>query len=316
MVNWNTKKHMHDTPLRDTFLGNYRLIRALGQGMSSQVYLAEHRIYQTRVAIKVLNGYQEQTEIERFLARASVLTHLSHPRIVSVLDYGVEGSTAFLVMPYLPYGTLRQLYPRGTRLEPETLLPYVEQIAEGLHYVHQHNLIHRDVKPHNLLLNEEDEVLLSDFGIAVVSQSHQPITFHDFEGTAPYAAPEQLQGKPRRSSDQYALAVVVYEWLAGDWPFSGSFDEIVRQHLFESPPTFLEKGVVVSPMVAHVIMRGLAKEPEQRFPSILAFANALKAAIQPQGVSLTPPIPQLPLTPPPPPRKGLFKSPLPFSEDV
>lgn len=301
---------MHEVSLQGSVLGNYRLLHQLGQsgqGMSSQVYIAEHITQHTSVALKVLEGYQDQTELERFVARASVLTHLSHPHIVSVLDYGVVEGTAFLVMRYLAHGTLRQRHPRGTRLDPLLILSYVQQIADALWYVHQHNLIHRDIKPHNLLLDESGNVLISDFGIAVVSQSHAPefSAFHDFEGTAPYAAPEQLQGKPRRSSDQYALAVVVYEWLCGTWPFSGSFDEVVRKQLFEPPPPFSEKGVSVVPALEQVIMRALAKEPEQRFPTVLAFAQALQDAIQPQPM-------QPPATPVRLPTKGQFRSPLPF----
>ncbi len=305
---------MHDTSLQHSVLGSYRLLHPLGQqgqGMSSQVYLAEHTVQHTRVALKMLDGYQDQTEVERFVARASVLTHLAHPHIVSVLDYGVVGSTAFLVMNYLSHGTLRQHHPRGTRLDLMLLLSYVEQIADALWYVHQHNLIHRDIKPHNLLLDEAGNVLLSDFGIAVVSQSLTPgaSAFADFEGTVPYTAPEQLQGKPRRSSDQYALAVVVYEWLCGAWPFSGSFDEVVRQQLFEPPPPFSAKGVSVAPAVEHVVMRALAKEPEQRFPTVQDFAQALQDAIQPLP---TTPVPLTPTIPVRLPSKGQFRSPLPF----
>lgn len=292
---------MNDSTHPNPQLGNYHLLRPLGHGMSSHVYLAERQGQPTPVAIKVLDGYQDQTEVERFLARASVLTHLSHPHIVSVLDYGIEGSTAFLVMRYLPHGTLRDRHPRGTRLPLATIMPYVEQVTDALQYVHQHQLIHRDVKPHNLLLGASGDILLSDFGIAIVSQSHMPVypVFHDFEGTAPYAAPEQLQGKPRRSSDQYALAVVIYEWLAGDWPFSGTFEEIIQQHLFVPPPPLREKGVAVPPAVEQVILRALSKEPEQRFPSISAFGEALKQA---QAINSTP--------------NAQFKSPLPFVKDI
>ena len=312
---------MYDLSLQGSVLGNYRLLRPLGQpgqGMSAQVYIAEHMSQHTVVALKVLNGYQDQTEVQRFVARASVLTHLSHPHIVAVLDYGVEGSTAFLVMQYLSHGTLRQRHPRGTILDPLLVLLYVEQIAVALWYVHQHNLIHRDIKPHNLLLGDAGEVLLSDFGIAVVSQSHAPesAAFHDFEGTVPYAAPEQLQGKPRRSSDQYALGVVVYEWLCGDWPFSGSFDEVVQKHLFEPPPPFSEKGITIRPAVEQVVMRALAKEPEQRFPDVVAFAQALKDAIQPRPAQPEQRGPQTFSAPMRLPAKGQFRSPLPFHKDT
>lgn len=289
-------------------LGTYHLLRLLGRGTSSEVYFAEQSVSHMSAAVKILHGYSDATEVQRFLARASVLAHIRHPNIVQVLDYGIEGANAFLVMDYAPYGTLRQRHPRGTRLPLETILFYVKPIASALQYVHHHRLIHRDIKPHNLLLGPSDTILLSDFGIAVVSQSHVPVypTFDDFEGTAPYAAPEQLQGKPRRSSDQYSLAVVVYEWLSGQWPFSGSFDQVVQQHLFTPPPPFREKGVEVHPAVEAVVVRALAKAPEQRFPTIEDFARALEAAMHKDQHT---PSSNLQL-------RGQFKSPLPFSKDT
>src|SRR5581483_6203574 len=131
-------------------------------------------------------------------------------------------------------------------------------------------------------LDANDKVLLSDFGIAVVSHSLASIhpELSDFEGTILYTAPEQLLGKPRRSSDQYALGVVVYEWLSGSWPFSGSFDEITQQHLFTPPPSFQEKGVMVPSAVEQVVMRTLAKDPAERFANVEQFALALGTAIE------------------------------------
>ncbi len=299
-------------------IGNYRLLSLLGQGMASEVYLAEQVQTGKQVAIKLLNGYWSQQDIQKFLARASVLTHLHHPHIVRVLEFGVEEHTAFLAMEYASHGTLRTRHPRGTCLPLSLVVTYVQQIASALHYVHQHNLIHRDIKPHNMLLDAHDQIVLSDFGIAVVSQSiapyHNPL--EEFEGTAPYAAPEQLIGKPRRNSDQYSLGIVVYEWLCGKWPFSGSFDTIVQQHLFEAPPPLHS----VPDDVAQVILKALAKNPDERFPTILAFASALVEVSIP---ALSPPATQqarlqeMSLVSPPEQHIAVrpqqqFKSPLPF----
>src|SRR5205807_1657161 len=133
-----------------------------------------------------------------------------------------------------PNGTLRQRHPKGTHLPLEVIIPYVQQVASALQYGHDQRLIHRDVKPENMLLNSRNEVLLADFGLALLmprlrSFSTEPLQ-ESQAGTTPYMAPEQLQGHAMPQSDQYALGVVVYEWLCGRWPFIGSTIEIVTQH--------------------------------------------------------------------------------------
>src|SRR5207245_1923023 len=122
------------------------------------------------------------------------------------------------------------------------VLPYVQQIASALQYAHDKKLIHRDIKPENMLLGQNNEVLLSDFGLALIAQStnsHQATK--DMAGTISYMAPEQLQGRPRPASDQYALGIVVYEWLSGERPFHGTLTELYSQHLFTPPPPLHEK---------------------------------------------------------------------------
>src|SRR5439155_23219890 len=157
------------------------------------------------------------------LTEARTLAHLRHPHSVQVLDFGLEGMTAFLVMDYAPNGTLRQRHPTGTLLPLDTVVTYVRQVAEALQYAHQEKLIHHDIKPENMLLGRSNEVLLSDFGIAIVAQSSRYSGDQEVGGTIAYMAPEQLQGKAVPASDQYALGIVVYEWLSGDRPFHGSF---------------------------------------------------------------------------------------------
>jgi len=265
----------------DQQLDRYRLIRLLGQSGSSEVYLAEHREFHTLVAIKMLHRHFADNDLEKFLAQAHSLTQLEHPHIVRVFGFGIENSTPYLVMTYAPDGTLRQRYPRGRHLALETVVSYVKQIADALQYVHERKLIHRDIKPHNMLLGPDNRVLLSDFGIAVTSQSIDAYLpgMTDFEGTVLYAAPEQLQGRSSRSSDQYALGVVVYEWLCGEWPFSGSFYEVARQHMFDAPPSLRrEKGIEITPVVAEVVLKALAKDPRKRFGSVSEFAEALEWA--------------------------------------
>ncbi len=263
----------------DQQLDKYCLLQQLGQSSTSEVYLGEHPQFHVPVAIKVLRGRLSRSDLEKFQAQARVLTHLEHPHIVRVLDFGIENSRPFLVMNYAPNGTLRQRHPRSIPLPLETIVFYVKQIASALQYVHDHKLIHRDIKPHNMLLGPSYEILLSDFGIAVTSHSIETNLpgMPDFEGTVLYAAPEQLQGKPRRSSDQYALGVVVYEWLSGELPFIGSFYEVTRQHLFNLPPSLRQKkGVDIAPAVEEVVLKALAKDPQERFGNVWEFAEALE----------------------------------------
>ena len=263
-------------------LGAYRLFHSLGQSEHSAVYLGEHLQERRQVAVKLLAGQRTEQEAAKFLAQASTLTLLRHAHIVQVLDSGIHDNTAFLVMAYAPNGTLRQRHPKGTPVPLATIVSYVNQVASALEYIHQRFLVHRDIKPHNMLLGTSNEVMLSDFGIAAVSHSIDPAQpdGYDFEGTVPYAAPEQLRGQPRRSSDQYALGIVVYEWLSGDWPFSGTFDEVTHQHMFAQPPSLRMKGIAISLEVEQVIMKALAKEPERRFGNITEFARALEEANQ------------------------------------
>src|SRR5215471_12275416 len=144
-------------------LGNYRLLRLLGRGGFAEVYLAEHVYLKRRAALKVLHTSLEDEDVEQFLAEAQTLARLTHPHIVSVHEFGVEQGTPFLVMDYAPRGTLRQRHPPGSWLSLEVTVAYIKQVAAALQYAHNHQVIHRDVKPENMLLGAQQDVLLSDF---------------------------------------------------------------------------------------------------------------------------------------------------------
>jgi hypothetical protein len=184
-------------------------------------------------------------------------------------------------MDYAPKGTLRRAHRHGSVLSLSRVVTYVRQVAAALQHAHDANLIHRDVKPENMLLGSGDEVLLSDFGIAVAAHTTSSLRTLDHVGTPPYMAPEQIQGKPRPASDQYALGVVAYEWLCGERPFQGN--QVLCQHLAVPPPPLHEKIPTIPPAVEQVVLRALAKEPRQRFATIEAFATALEQATQPYG---------------------------------
>jgi serine/threonine protein kinase/outer membrane protein assembly factor BamB len=262
-------------------LGNYRLVRLLGRGGFADVYLGEHLRLKTHAAIKVLSArLASQEAVELFEQEARTIAHLRHPHIVRILDYDVEGEIPFLVMDYAAGGTLRRRHPKGTVLPLTIITSYVTQIADALQSAHDQHIIHRDIKPENMLVAEHDHLLLSDFGIAIVAQSSRYQSTQEMGGTMGYIAPEQIQGKPRPASDQYALGIVVYEWLTGDCPFHGSMTEIIAQHLAAAPPRLREKVPSISPDVEQVVLTALEKDPHRRFGNIQAFATALKQAGQ------------------------------------
>ena len=271
-------------------LGSYQLTQLLGQGHWASVYLGEHLHLHTQAAIKVLHGPWADSEVEGFLGEARTLANLRHPHIVRVLDFGVQEETPFLVMEYAPGGTLRKLHPKGTRLPLATVLSYVKQVASALQYAHEQRLIHRDLKPENLLLGPDQEIWLSDFGLAVVAHSARSQPFQQTAGTLAYMAPEQLQGHPTPTSDQYALGVLVYEWLCGSRPFEGSVTELMFQQLTMPSPPLHERVPSISTEVEQVVLQALTKDPAQRFASVQAFALALEAGSREDASGQTLPV--------------------------
>ena len=264
-------------------VGNYRLVRLLGSGGFADVYLARHVYLDSPAAIKLLRASLGQQDLDDFRGEAQTLVRLIHPHIVRLLDFGVQDGAPFLVMDYAPNGTLRQRHQRGERLALSTVVDYVDQVASGLQYAHDQKIVHRDIKPENMLLGRQQEILLSDFGIAVVAQSTRGDLTRDTTGTVAYMAPEQIQAHPRPASDQYSLGIVVYEWLSGARPFSGTFTEVAAKHLMVAPPPLHELLPTVSPEVEAVVSTALAKDPKQRFSSVQAFATALHEASQTQS---------------------------------
>ncbi len=266
-------------------LGNYYIIRLLGQGGFAAVYLGEHIYLKTQAAVKVLHTrLSGRNDMDDFLREAQLIAHLVDSNIVRIMDFGVDGDVPFLVMDYAPNGTLRQRHPYGMRLPLVTILPYVKHVATALQYAHDERLVHRDVKPENMLLGRHDEVLLSDFGLACVVQSSRH-SARDVVGTVAYMSPEQIQGKPQPASDQYSLGVVVYEWLTGEHPFRGTFTELCTQHMFAPVPSLSKKNRHISPQVEQVVLMALAKDPKLRFSSVQAFADALEQAIHAKTAS-------------------------------
>lgn len=258
--------------------GQYRLLHLLGRGGFAEVYLGEHIYLGSQAAIKVLTAPQAPETTCKFLNEARTLVKLAHPHIIRILDYGIMEHIPFLVMDYTPGGTLHERYRRGQRLPLSTIVKHIKEVAEALQYAHDEGLIHRDVKPANLLLNLHREILLSDFGIAVLAHSSSSQRTEEIVGTISYMAPEQIQGKPCKDSDQYALGVIAYEWLTGHRPFSGSFVEIAAKHCMVDPPPLKAARPHIPNEVEAVVLRALAKHTEQRFPSVKEFATTFERA--------------------------------------
>ncbi len=261
--------------------GSYRLLRLIGTGDSAEVYLGKHIHLGTQAAVKVLHTQLAHTDIDSFRTEVGTVARLLHPHIIRIHEFNVVGSTPFLAMDYAVGGTMRERYPKGSIVPLPTIVSYTQQVAEALQYAHDQKLIHRDVKPENILLDQDHNVLLSDFGIILAAHNARYTTTQDVIGTAAYMSPEQIQqGKLQPASDQYSLGIAVYEWLCGRWPFEGSRTELWNQHMFTPPPALCKKVPTISPEVEYVVMTALHKDPKQRFGNVLAFATALQQACQ------------------------------------
>lgn len=293
-------------------VGDYRLVSWLGGGGFGNVYLAEHTQDSEQVALKVLEIRLTKDEDFRGFLNEARMMRLHHPHIVPLSDFGLshEG-TPFLVMEYAPLGTLRDRHPKGSQVPLLTVVEYAKQVASALAYAHTRRVVHRDVKPENMLVRADGTILLSDFGIATTAHSTHSLSANQgIGGTIPYMAPEQLEGHPRIASDQYALGIVIYEWLAGRCPFRGTAVEVAMQHAMKLPPSLVKQMPGLPREVEEVLFKALAKHPKDRFASVQAFLQALQDAsdylptlhelsneLFPKGVSPVTPMPAAPQPP-------------------
>lgn len=261
-------------------LGNYRLVRLLGNGGFARVYLGEQIYLKTLAAIKVLPSQLDNKTTYKFLEEAQIIAKLEHTYIIKVLDFGVDTNnninTPYLVMSYAPNGTLRQHCNNKKIIPPMQLWPMIKQIADALQYAHDNKVIHRDVKPENILLSQENNLLLSDFGLAIIMQS--TLRSDKGGGTMLYSAPEQINGHATYASDQYSLAVLTYELLCGTRPFNGSYTELIGQHMHAIPRPLQDHNPLLHVAINDVVQKALAKRPERRFRNIIEFAEKLEEA--------------------------------------
>jgi eukaryotic-like serine/threonine-protein kinase len=266
-----------------TIAERYELEELVGSGGMSSVYKAHDRLLERNVALKILHDqYTSDDEfVERFKREARTVAQLSHPNIVTVIDRGEDGGHQFIVFEYIDGENLKELVVRSGRLPVRDALELALQIARGLAFAHQNGLVHRDVKPQNVLLNGDGRAKVTDFGIARSVEVDGITQTGSVLGTSNYIAPEQASGQRVDSqTDVYSLGVVLYELLAGDVPFPGeNFVAVAMKHVNEPPPSLLDVRRDVPLRVAAAVDRALEKDPARRFPSMQAFAAELEACL-------------------------------------
>src|SRR6059058_92195 len=259
-----------DTLINTLFDGRYRIMRKLGTGGMANVYLAEDQELGRRVAIKILNERHAGDDqfIERFRREAKNAAGLSHPNIVSIYDRGEAEGTYYISMEYLEGRSLKELIlARGPAPIP-VAIDYARQVLAALRVAHRQGLVHRDIKPHNVLVDGEGRLKVTDFGIARAGPS-QMTEEGSIIGTAQYLSPEQAQGAPvTPSSDLYSVGIVLYELLTGTVPFGGETPvELAMKHLSKTPDPPSKLRPEVPRDLDFVVMRALAKAPSERYQS-------------------------------------------------
>jgi eukaryotic-like serine/threonine-protein kinase len=277
-----------DTLIGSLFDGRYHVLRKLGAGGMANVYLAEDQELGRRVAIKILNERHANDEqfVERFRREAKNAAGLSHPSIVSIYDRGEAEGTYYIAMEYLEGRSLKELIVSRGPAPVNLAIDYARQILQALRFAHMKGIVHRDIKPHNVLVDGDGRLKVTDFGIARAGTS-QMTEVGSIVGTAQYLSPEQARGSDvDQRSDVYSLGVVLYELLTGEVPFSGDTSvEIAMKHVSQTPqpPSALREDVPHE--LDLVVMRALAKDPQDRYQSAEEMEADLARVARGAGVS-------------------------------
>jgi Protein kinase domain len=265
-----------------TKLGQYEVQDFIGQGAMGLVYRAYHPDLERTGAVKVMQAITPDADsVARFRHEAQAIAKMRHPNIVDVYDFGEYQGTPYMIVEYVPGGSLATRMAHG-RLNRSTALKYLHGIARGLDYAHQHGVVHRDVKPANVLLTGEEEPVLADFGLAKLLQGSSLKSMTGVTtGTPAYMAPEQVAGRQvGPAADRYSLATIAYEMLTGVIPFDGeALMELLYAQVHREPMPPSSRYPDLGPDVDSVIMRGLAKDPAARWESCTAFVDALETAL-------------------------------------
>jgi len=276
----------------------YELEELVGSGGMSSVFRAHDRLLDRKVALKILHQHYTDDEeyVERFRHEARAVAALSHPNIVTVIDRGEHEGRQFIVFEYVDGENLKRLIERRGPAPVATALELAMQVSRGLSFAHQHGLVHRDVKPQNVLLNGDGQAKVTDFGIArSLDVQHGMTQTGTVLGTSDYIAPEQAQGqRVDEHSDVYSLGVVLYELLTTEVPFPGeNFVAVAMRHINEPPPSIRDRRPDVSPRVEAAVQRAMAKDPADRFPTMADFCRELEACLaELQGTQVLPPPPR------------------------
>jgi serine/threonine-protein kinase len=274
--------------LDEVIADRYELEELVGTGGMSSVYKARDRMLERNVALKVLHPhYSDDAEyVERFRREARSVAQLSHPHIVTVIDRGEDGGQQFIVFEFIDGENLKQLIGRIGPLPVRRAVELALEIADALAFAHDHGLVHRDVKPQNVLLTPDGDAKVTDFGIARSLDVEQGVTqTGTVLGTSNYLSPEQASGQPvTPATDVYSLGVVLYELLTGEVPFPGeNFVAVAMKHLNEPPPDLTEERPDVPLRLVAAVERALEKDPSRRFQSMGEFAGELRQCLAEMG---------------------------------
>ncbi|MEO8955362.1 MAG: protein kinase [Ktedonobacteraceae bacterium] len=262
-------------------LGRYELRHRLAQGGMAEVYLGYDRRVRRQVAIKVLYG-RDEFFVRRFEREALAVGTLSHDHILPLYDFGEQRPWYYLVMPYVEGGTLREYLLKRKRLSLEEAASFLDQIASSLQYAHDHGVVHRDVKPSNILLRRDGYAYLVDFGLAKAMMGAESLTSAGaMVGTPEYMAPEQSNGQNDYRSDIYSLGVILYQMLTGRVPFMAESPVAISlKHIQTQPTAPRELNEEIPLSVEEVIMKAMAKDPNERYQEAQALSSAYWKALQ------------------------------------
>jgi serine/threonine protein kinase len=266
----------------DTF-GRYRIIKSLGEGSMGSVYLAHDTQLDRKVALKIpkFDARSESKHIDRFLREARSAATLNHPNICQVFDVGEIDGTHFMTMAYIAGHTLQDFVNPEKPQRDRNVANVVRKIAVALHEAHINGLVHRDVKPGNIMIDPRNEPIVMDFGLArQIDEEDDARLTRDgaILGSPAYMSPEQIEGKADKlgpTSDIYSLGIILYELLTGNLPFQGSVASIIGQILAKEPDSPLKHRPDMSPRLAAICVKAMAKKPKDRYPSMQSMANDL-----------------------------------------
>ena len=262
----------------------YEIIKTIGEGGMANVYLANDTILDRKVAIKVLRGDLSNDEkfIRRFKREALSVSNLSHPNIVEVYDVGEEEGNYYIVMEYIEGKTLKQLLQKRGALTLTEVIDIMSQLTDGLSHAHEAYIIHRDIKPQNIMIEDNGLVKITDFGIAMALNSTQLTQTNSVMGSVHYLPPEQANGKGSTvKSDIYSLGILMYELLTGSVPFKGdNAVEIALKHMKEKLPSIRKQNPTIPQSIENIVLRATAKNPKNRYDTVREMYNDLQTAME------------------------------------